>query len=151
MIGIYKITCIVTDEFYIGQSRNIEHRWEQHRKNWRVNLHTRKMQNCYNLHGEDAFTFEVLELCTIQQLDILEQHYIDTLWSKRILNTEKDVVTASGQKVRRTKVFKDTYPKTRKPRTKRRITPVPEYLNPRRKYTPKPPIEYSEFDRKVYK
>ena len=32
MIGIYKITNLINQKIYIGQSINIEQRWKEHRK-----------------------------------------------------------------------------------------------------------------------
>jgi len=133
MIGIYKITCKISGKFYIGQSKDIVWRWNIHKKKLRLNKHTKKMQACYNKH--QAFIYEVLEVCTIEELDEREQYYIDKLWCSQILNTDKDVITKEGRAVRATKSYREKYgPVKPKPR---RIT--------------KPPIEYSEFDRKVYK
>lgn len=79
MIGIYKITNNKNGKSYIGQSNHIKRRWKDHR--------TRAFQstsNQYNSHlyraireyGIDNFSFEVLEECSLEQLDEKEKYYI---------------------------------------------------------------------------
>ncbi len=64
--GIYKITNIKNGRFYIGKSsgkKGFRVRWREHRKALRKNTHfCAYLQNSYNLHGEDCFTFEILEI-----------------------------------------------------------------------------------------
>ena len=60
--GIYKISCVLTNDSYIGVSTNIRDRIYKHRK-----AHGRgKQQNLYKLikqYGWEAFDVEILELC----------------------------------------------------------------------------------------
>lgn len=75
MIGIYKITNKVNNHCYIGQSRNIEKRWNNH-------IYHDKSKNEYPLYrafkkyGIDNFTFEILEECSLNELNKKEQYYI---------------------------------------------------------------------------
>lgn len=63
MRGIYKITNIKNNKVYIGESNNVEKRWEQHLLDLRENNHHNyKLQNDWNAFGEDFFKFEVLEV-----------------------------------------------------------------------------------------
>ena len=49
MIGIYAIHNIKTDKYYIGQSKDIEHRWKQHKSRLKNNKHENEhLQNSYN-------------------------------------------------------------------------------------------------------
>jgi len=72
MIGIYKITNKQNGKVYIGQASNIERRLREHRQR-----RTQTIDNYINVLGVDNFTFEVLEECNADELDMKEQQYID--------------------------------------------------------------------------
>jgi group I intron endonuclease len=62
MKGIYKITNIKNDKCYIGESMNIERRLEEHKELLKNNSHhSYTLQHDYNIYGESAFTYDVLE------------------------------------------------------------------------------------------
>ena len=62
MAVIYRITNMLTDDFYIGSAQSFERRAWQHRYDLRRNGHKNPhMQASWNKYGEDAFVFEVLE------------------------------------------------------------------------------------------
>ena len=73
--GIYKITNIQNNKCYIGQSANIKFRWITHIidsiNNDQAPLHI-EMQNI----GIQNFKLEILEECSIEQLNDKEQYYI---------------------------------------------------------------------------
>lgn len=72
MIGIYKITNKLNNKCYIGQSIHIERRWAEHcfpSKTSQISLAIQK-------YGKDNFNFEILEECTLEQLDEKEQFWI---------------------------------------------------------------------------
>jgi group I intron endonuclease len=74
LCGIYKITNIINNKSYIGQSINIQARWKSHRraaKNPQYTLHKAMKE-----YGIDNFTFEIIELCKLEQLNSLEQKWI---------------------------------------------------------------------------
>ena len=74
MIGIYKITNTVNGKIYVGQSIDIARRWEDHiNKKGQNSLISQAIKK----YGFKAFTFEVLEECTQNELDDLEQYWID--------------------------------------------------------------------------
>ena len=77
MIGIYKITNIITKDAYIGQSIQIEERFKEHKNptNWKREKNKKLYQNFLNF-GLNNFTFEVLEECEIQELNEKEQYWI---------------------------------------------------------------------------
>ena len=61
--GIYKITNTVTGDFYIGSSKNVKHRWANHKspsrwKQYKNNSMYLDMQE----YGVEKFVFEVLEV-----------------------------------------------------------------------------------------
>lgn len=62
MAVIYRITNMLTDDFYIGSAQSFERRVWQHRYDLRRGAHKNPhMQASWNKYGEDAFVFEVLE------------------------------------------------------------------------------------------
>lgn len=77
MIGVYKITNLINQKVYIGQSWDIEKRWIQHKRN-KHNLH---LNNAFQKYGIESFSFEVLVSFlnfteTQALLDIAEIFYI---------------------------------------------------------------------------
>lgn len=75
--GIYAITNIVNNKKYIGQSINILKRFEQHKYQLRNKIHiNRYLQNSWNKNGEDNFSFDILELCSVDVLDDMESKWI---------------------------------------------------------------------------
>lgn len=78
LCGIYKITCIPTNKIYIGSSKNIYSRWNNHRWCLENNQHHNYfLQKDWNEYGSDNFIFEILELCEFQEQFNLEQDYLD--------------------------------------------------------------------------
>jgi group I intron endonuclease len=59
--GIYKITNLVNDKVYIGESLDIYRRWDEHREDLNNNSHhSYKLQDDWNKYGEDNFKFEIV-------------------------------------------------------------------------------------------
>lgn len=79
--GIYKITNINNNRYYVGSSINIHKRWLEHKRLLRENKHDNDfLQKSWNKHGEDSFVFEVLEFVEeISELIIREQYYLDMI------------------------------------------------------------------------
>lgn len=76
-IGVYKITNIINNKFYIGSSKNIEKRLKNHFNNLKNNTHCNKhLQNAYNKYGKDAFISEILEITSEYDLRSREDYYI---------------------------------------------------------------------------
>lgn len=76
--GVYKITNILNKKVYIGSSNNIDYRWYQHKNLLKNNKHhSIKLQNSYNLHGEECFKYEIVEICDKDILLEREQYWID--------------------------------------------------------------------------
>lgn len=78
--GVYKITNIVNNNIYVGSSKDVEHRWQQHRdsldKGRHGNIH---LQNAWNKYKSHSFVFEIIEECTPEIQFEREQHYLNTL------------------------------------------------------------------------
>lgn len=75
MIGIYKITNLLNQKCYIGQSINIKQRWKQHRANSQVR--DEALYLAIQKYGIENFSFEVIEECKEEELDLKEQYYIN--------------------------------------------------------------------------
>jgi group I intron endonuclease len=78
--GVYKITCVPSNKIYIGSAKDMHNRWAVHRyqldKQKHNNMH---LLRAYNKYGKDNFIWEIIEECSVDQLRIREQHYLDTL------------------------------------------------------------------------
>ena len=86
--GIYKITNIKNDKFYIGStSESFLKRWNHHinslRRGTHKNMH---LQNAFNKYGEESFRFEILETCSKDLCLIREQIYLNTCTKENSYN-----------------------------------------------------------------
>lgn len=78
--GIYKITCIANSRIYIGSAKDFKIRWNRHLRDLKSNKHANvHLQRSYEKYGVDSFIFEIIELCSNEDLLIREQYYLDTL------------------------------------------------------------------------
>jgi len=81
MRGIYKIRNKDNGKYYVGSSIDIDGRWREHKKGLINNLHyNKKLQSSWNIHGESAFEFFVVEELpdyNYKQLLSEEQKYLD--------------------------------------------------------------------------
>lgn len=79
--GIYKITNIKNNKLYIGSSKDIYQRKQEHFRNLEQNKHTNpRLQNAYNYYGKENFVFEVLEILKgSEDQFIVEDKYIKSL------------------------------------------------------------------------
>lgn len=105
MIGIYKITNKINNKIYIGQSINIEKRIHEHfwkaacEKDISFNsiLHT-----AIRKYGKENFIVEVLEECSVEQLDNREKYYINYY---DCITPKGYNILSGGQKNRSTVIF----------------------------------------------
>lgn len=75
--GIYAIQCKVNGKYRIGHASDIPKRWSQYLSELRGNYSSiTEMQNDYDLYGEDAFLFSVLERCPKYLYKEKENYYI---------------------------------------------------------------------------
>lgn len=77
MIGIYKITNTKNEKSYVGQSLNIEERWRQHKQAIKTSDKSWYPLARQESDGIDDFTFSVLQECKKEELDELEDYWID--------------------------------------------------------------------------
>ena len=74
--GIYMLVCRVNGKRYIGQSKNIRRRMNEHKS---VRDCKTVISRAIAKYGWDAFDKTVLEICPVEELDEKEIHYIAEL------------------------------------------------------------------------
>ena len=77
--GIYKITNLITDECYVGQSVDVYKRWNDHCK-CGLGIDTppgNKLYKAIQEYGLDNFTFELLTECRQAELNEKEKYFIE--------------------------------------------------------------------------
>lgn len=109
--GIYKIENIENNKVYIGESIDIERRWQEHIDSLNNNSHhSWKLQADWNKYGKDSFTFEIIEQlheeannfkskyyliyredCFIKQYDSLDNGYNCENTLLKIANGDKQI------------------------------------------------------------
>lgn len=79
MFHIYKIKCLANGKVYIGQSKNIDKRWKEHRYELNRGIHhSIHLQRAWSKYGEDRFEFEIIETCSDQNTaDERERYWIE--------------------------------------------------------------------------
>lgn len=82
LCGIYIIKNNITNECYIGQSKNIKRRIFDHKNKLKNNKHMYKngeptlLQKAWNKYGEENFSFDVVEFCNDDELNEREEYWI---------------------------------------------------------------------------
>lgn len=78
--GVYKITCTITSDFYIGSSMNIKERWAAHKRSsvWK-RFPDNQMYQDMQKYGTQSFTFEIIAEFPPEHLKRKEQEAIETL------------------------------------------------------------------------
>ena len=77
--GIYKITNMVNGKVYIGQSVDIEKRWNEHKRdkdNKRYKEYNKPLYRAMRKYGLENFSFEIILECEDWELDGWEEYYI---------------------------------------------------------------------------
>lgn len=79
--GIYQILNTDNGKIYVGSAVRLSARKSEHLRDLRRNCHAnQRLQHSFNIHGEQAFKFSVLEYVEDKsKLLEREQYYIDTL------------------------------------------------------------------------
>lgn len=78
--GIYKIENMINHKIYVGQSQDIHKRFMRHKNDLNSNRSFNShLQRSWNKYGENNFSFEILEVCNIDDLDCREMFWIEKL------------------------------------------------------------------------
>lgn len=78
-VGIYKIVNLVNKKVYVGQSRNIEKRWTAHKRAaYLVDAPSYEypIYRAIRKYGIENFNFEIVELCSVADLNEKEKFWI---------------------------------------------------------------------------
>ena len=78
--GIYKITNLVNQKSYIGQSIHIEQRWEEEKEaayNPKNKTYGYPLSCAFRKYGISNFSFQILEQCEREQLNKQEKYWIE--------------------------------------------------------------------------
>ena len=104
--AVYRITNTVTNDFYIGSSKDVEKRWESHKckSRWNDNPNSPLYLDMQK-YGVDKFAFEILAEVEIEQLKETEQKFIEKL--KPTYNN----YNANGFDIERRKEYQKQYQK----------------------------------------
>ena len=102
--GIYLITCKPEGRlplYYVGQSVDLAFRKSEHFSDLKNNKHNNKrMQACWNKFGKSTFSFEVLCECCHEDLDEIEQWFLDEIHGyRRVMNLAKEVNTPNRGRI----------------------------------------------------
>jgi group I intron endonuclease len=93
--GIYQIRCNASGKLYVGSSNRMYTRWSEHRRFLRKGKHhSQHMQHAWTKYGEDAFSFSIIEECSLEELETREQVYINKY--EPAFNSVKDVRKRNG-------------------------------------------------------
>lgn len=98
MIGIYKVTNVLNNKVYIGQSQNISQRWIKHHNspfNPNSGQYNTPFYRAIRQYGIDNFRFEVIEQCSIDDLNDREKYWIKYYQSNK--NDKGYNLTDGGQ------------------------------------------------------
>lgn len=96
--GIYKIQNIITNDFYIGATRDLYKRRNQHFKALEKGKNgSTKLQHAVNKYGLSAFEFAPISIVPVEYLKKMEQWFLDNLKPK--YNIEKKACIYSGWKM----------------------------------------------------
>lgn len=123
-IGIYQIINQINNKSYVGQSRNIEKRWSDHRAS---NLDY-PLYRAFKKYGIENFSFYILQECLPEDLDRKEIHWIKKMNSlspngynildggkSNIVNYQKHICPSCGKTKNPTShLCRKCYSKTRK-------------------------------------
>jgi group I intron endonuclease len=101
IIGVYKISNVLSDRYYIGYSKNINKRFCVHRCKLKNSCHDNIfLQRAYNLDGEDKFIYEIIHRCnTEKEAKEIELQYLtdlsirDKLYNLNYNNSGGDLLT----------------------------------------------------------
>jgi group I intron endonuclease len=87
IIGVYKISNLLSGRYYIGYSTNINRRFTNHRSKLKQNCHDNIfLQRAYNLDGEDNFKYDIIHICdTEDEAKEIELTYLADLSIRNII------------------------------------------------------------------
>ena len=78
IVCIYKITCLINNRVYIGQTVHYKQRISSHKSTLKQGVHDNKfLQKDYNKYGSSNFKYTILEECSSSELLEKETYWIN--------------------------------------------------------------------------
>ena len=84
--GIYEIRNIVTNDIYIGASKNIKRRFCEHKSPKKIRTGNNEIYKAIRRYGLENFQFNIIESCDPKDLFKREEYYISLLKPKYSMN-----------------------------------------------------------------
>ena len=107
--GIYKITNLVNNKVYIGQSKRCDKRKYDHFRNLKNNKHCNDhLQKSYNKYGKENFKFEVIEKCKVESLVEKETYWIN-YYNSLDSNYGYNLIEVRGRRKYMSKLLKEKH------------------------------------------
>ena len=107
--AVYKIVNTITNDCYVGSSKNVKHRWADHKCPSKWSEHPNNpLYLDMQKYGVDKFDFQILEEVKSEHLKEVEQHFIEAL--KPTYNS----IRANGLDVENKKEYMKEYRKSDK-------------------------------------
>lgn len=105
--AVYKIFNTITNDFYIGSSKDVKRRWNQHKRTsvWE-DKQTNPLYQDFQKYGLDKFRFQILAPVRPEYLKDVEQEFID------LLHPTYNNFNAKGWDIERQKETKRKYRQT---------------------------------------
>ena len=104
--AVYKIINTITNDFYIGSSKDVKRRWTAHKCPSTWNEHPNNpMYLDFQKYGIDKFEFEILEEVEPDKLKEIEQKFIEAL------KPSYNQMNAKGLNIERYKEYNKKYNK----------------------------------------
>lgn len=100
--GVYQVFCKVTEDKYIGSSKDMGGRLDGHKSKLINRKHPNSdLQEAWDLHGEDNFSFDKIDFCidcNLKELCEKEQSWIDKYPFETLYNKSKYAYSTRGYK-----------------------------------------------------
>ena len=97
LVGIYRIVNLISGDFYIGSSKDIERRWSEHKRKLNIKKHQNViLQRAWDKYGENNFSFEVVDSCSLEDLLVLENNHLSKNPKYNIVKVAKGGDTISN-------------------------------------------------------
>lgn len=108
--AVYKITNTITGDFYIGSSKDVKHRWAEHKYlSKRDRYLNNPMYQDMKKYGLDKFELEVLEEVELDRLKEAEQQFIEKYNPKYNANRAYTGVAWNGNRAEYEKEYNEKY------------------------------------------
>lgn len=127
--GVYKITNTITNDFYIGSSKNVKHRWSEHKcqSTWKY-YPNKQLYLDMQKYGIDKFDFQILTIAEPEHLKEAEQQFIEKL--KPTYNNYR----AKGWDIERRKEYQKEYQKEYKKEYNKKYQKSDKYKEYQKEY-----------------